>query len=423
MEGERLEVRAFASVGELAEGDEPLDATVEEAAAEIPEFEIPTETANADWTQKGGNSAHFVLNPALGGNLTQLWSANIGSGDSRKHRLSADPVVADGRVFTLDSRSQVKAHSTAGAALWSADLTPGSERNADASGGGLAFGDGRVYATTGFGSLVALDAATGAELWVQDTDSAVAGPPTFADGLVYTVSRDNRAWALDAETGRIRWQLPGTPSPSGLIGGAAPVVTDRVAVFPLSSSELVAALKKSGVRVWASPISGQRRGTAYTSVSDLSGDPVFTGDRVYAGTQSGRTVAVTASGGQRLWTAEEGAYSPVVPAGNSVFLVTDQAELVRLDAETGERVWGFELPYFVKERPRRLKSVFAHYGPILAGGRLIVVSDDGQLREFDPQDGTLLKSTKLRSGAASNPVVAGGTLYLVTTNGQLHAFR
>ena len=403
-------------------GEEGARAT-DEPANQARDINLPAATANADWTQKGGNAAHYIANPALGPALAPFWSASIGSGDSRKFRLTADPVVADGRVFTLDARSTVMAHSTAGASLWRRDLTPTSERNGDASGGGLAFGDGRVFATTGFGALVALDAETGAELWVQDTDAAVAGAPAFANGLVYIVSRDNRAWAVDAETGRIRWQLPGTPSPSGLIGGAAPLVTDRVAVFPLSSSELVAALKKSGVRVWASPVSGQRRGRAYASVTDVSGDPVLDGDRIYVGTQSGRTVALTATGGQRLWTAEEGAYSPVAPVGGSVFLISDQAELVRLDAETGERIWGVELPYFTKDKPRRFKSVFAHYGPVLAGGRLIVASDDGQVREFNPVDGTQIGSFALRGGAASDPVVAGGTLYLVSKNGQLHAFR
>lgn len=424
LEGERLAIRDLALAAAVDDDTgEGAEAVVDELADIARAIDLPAETANTNWTQKGGNAQHYIANPALGRTLTPLWSANIGSGDSRKYRLTADPVIADGRVYTLDARSQVMAHSTAGAALWRASVTPPSERNQDASGGGLAYGDGRLYVTTGFGALVALDAATGAELWVQDTDAAVAGAPAFANGLVYLVSRDNRAWAVDAETGRIRWQLPGTPSPSGLIGGAAPAITDRVAVFPLSSSELVAALQKSGVRVWASPISGQRRGRVYATVTDISGDPVVADDRIYVGTQSGRTVAVTASGGQRLWTAEEGAYSPVMPAGDSVFLVTDQAELVRLDAETGTRIWGVELPYFTKSKPKRYKSVFAHYGPILAGGRLIVASDDGLVREFDPVDGSEIGSFALRGGAASDPVVAGGTLYLISANGQLHAFR
>ena len=54
------------------------------------------------------------------------------------------------------------------------------------------------------------------------------------------------------------------------------------------------------------------------------------------------------------------------------------------------RVWGVKLPFFTKERPKRQATVFAHYGPVLAGGRLYVASNDGLIRAFDPTNGALL---------------------------------
>ena len=352
-----------------------------------------------------------------------MWSTSIGAGETRKHRISADPIVAENKIFTLDARSQVRAISTGGNLLWSADLTPGYERNQDASGGGLAYGAGMVFATSGFGALTALDAETGDVLWTQDTDAVVSSAPAYADGLVYVVSRNNVAWAINADNGRVRWQLPGTPSPSGMVGGAAPLVTGRTVVFPFGSSELVAALRKSGIRVWGTAISGQRRGRVYASVTDITGDPVLVGDRIYAATQSGRSVALSAASGERIWTAEEGAYSPVYPAGSAVFLVSDEARLIRLDAETGSEVWAVELPNFTRERERRRKAVFAHFGPVLAGGRLVVASDDGLIRYFSPDDGSALGTLAIRGGAASDPVIADGTLYVISKSGQLHAFR
>ncbi|MEO8532087.1 MAG: PQQ-binding-like beta-propeller repeat protein, partial [Deltaproteobacteria bacterium] len=69
------------------------------------------------------------------------------------------------------------------------------------------------------------------------------------------------------------------------------------------------------------------------------------------------------------------------------------------------------------------KEVYAHYGPILAGGRLLVASNDGVLRMFSPESGALIGQTELPGGAASNPVIVGGTLYVVNQNGQLLAYR
>ena len=54
---------------------------------------------------------------------------------------------------------------------------------------------------------------------------------------------------------------------------------------------------------------------------------------------------------------------------------------------------------------------------------MIVASNDGMLRSFDPVNGALAGSVEIPGGATTAPVVAGGTLYLVSRKGQLHAFR
>ncbi|MGC9417555.1 MAG: PQQ-binding-like beta-propeller repeat protein [Rhodovulum sp.] len=413
--GERLGVRE-------ALGLEGAEAS-EEATPASAAITLPAPVARADHPQPGGNAAHLPEHAALSAAPQRIWSVGIGQGNTRRHRITASPVVADDTVFTLDSQSRVNAVSTGGAVLWTADLTPASERSRDASGGGLAFGDGRLFATTGFGELVALDPATGSVLWTQRTDAPVTGAPAYRDGIVYVVSRDSRAWAVRAEDGRVQWQLPGTPSPAGMVGAAAPAVSDRLAVFPFGSAELVATLRQSGVRVWQASVAGQRRGFVYAKVTDIVADPVIAGGVLYTGNQSGRAVALDAASGERIWTAEEGAYGAVVPVGGAVFLVSDQAQLVRLDADSGETVWAVDLPYFTKQKVKRRKAVHAHYGPVLAGGRLWVASDDGLLRAFSPESGAPLGQVELPGGAASRPVVAGRTLYVVSTRGQLHAFR
>ena len=37
-----------------------------------------------------------------------------------------------------------------------------------------------------------------------------------------------------------------------------------------------------------------------------------------------------------------------------------------------------------------VEAIYAHYGPVLAGGRLVVASSDGVLRFFSPTDGALV---------------------------------
>lgn len=390
----------------------------------VQKISLPNQVSNANWTHRIGSPATRTSHPALAAQLTGVqWSTAIGEGDSRRHRITADPVVANGRIFVMDAKSTVTAVALSGETLWSVDLTPARDQQNDAGGGGLAFGDGKLIVSSGFGKVRALDPATGGEIWKQDLDAPATGTPSVSRGLVYVVSGDNVAWAIDSETGRVEWQLDGASDVSNVSGGPAPAISDDLVIFAFGSGEMQAAFRKGGLRRWDATVAGQRRGIAASTVSDITGDPVIAGNTVFAGSHSGRIVAVNAESGSRIWTAKDGALGPVWPAGGSIFAVTDRNEVVRLDGETGTRIWGTKLPFFVREDARRRVEIVAHYGPVLAGGRVLVASNDGLIRSFDPASGALLSAVEVPGGATSNPVVAGNTLYVVSRKGVLHAIR
>ncbi|MBZ0129997.1 MAG: PQQ-binding-like beta-propeller repeat protein [Rhodobacteraceae bacterium] len=423
LEGQRFDVRTplADAIPDANAAESDQTAALNEQINRAIKINLPRPGNLTAWTHRNGGADHFSGNLALGADLTRMWSANIGAGNSRKHRITSDPIVAGGRIYTLDAQSRVMAHSTIGAAIWVRELIPASDRAEEATGGGLAYEDGVIFATTGFGEVSALNAADGNVIWTQKLDAPVVAPPTVSKGTVFVVSRDNRAWALKASNGRIDWQQQSTRADAGLIGGAAPAVSGRMVILPFSSGELVAAMANNGLRSWSVAVSGSRRGQARSNIGDISSDPVITRNRVYAANQSGRVTAVSLSDGERIWTANEGSYSPVWPVDNSVFLVSDAAQLVRLDARNGEVIWAVDLPAYRKDKTRR--DSFAHFGPVLAGGRLLVASSDGVMRGFDPVSGDLVSSIDIPSGAASQPVIVDGVLYVLSQNGQLHAYR
>ena len=411
--GPRLDLRA-----QLDQAQPTPEPTAQPVA-----LSLPAQATNRDWTHRGGNAQHRPGHPALGGTLAPLWVVSIGAGDGRQHRITAEPVVTADRIFTLDSRALVSAVSTGGALLWSRDLTPENESADDASGGGLAIGGNRLFVTSGFGRLTALDTATGSVIWSQRFDAPVSAAPTVEGDLLYVVAEDSSAWAIEADSGKVHWQLPGTPSIAGVVGGPGPAISGQIVILPFPSGEVQGVLKDSGLKLWQATVGGKRLGRASAFVPDITGDPVIVGDTAYIGNQGGRLAAVDVRSGSRLWTAGEGAYGTVMPVGGSLFLVSDAAQLVRLDADTGALIWAVDLPEFTTDKVKKLKDVYANYGPLLAGGRLIVASGDGVIRQFDPASGALTGSLGLDGAAATDPVVAGGVLYLVTTDGKLHAFR
>lgn len=174
-------------------------------------------------------------------------AANIGSGSNRKNRIAA-PVVADGRVHhrrghrrhrDLDKRCHA----------WTSDLTASFDKGGGQSAGGLATAGNRVFATTGYGELVSLDAASGAILWRQRVDAPISEPrrPMAARSM-------SLAWM--ARPGRrSEWQgdlaAVGTPGKTAYVGTAAPSIGDRAVVFPSAAGDLMVVLKiGGGTKIW-----------------------------------------------------------------------------------------------------------------------------------------------------------------------------
>ena len=422
LQGERFPTRAPLDASLPIEGQPAPTAPAMAANLSLP-ISLPAQSSG-DWTHRAGNARHLMPHAALSPAPALAWSAAIGSGSSRKNRIAAAPVVADGRIFTIDAGVAVTATSTTGQTLWSVDLAAAFDLGGGVSGGGLAVAGNRLFATTGYGEVVALDVASGQVLWRQRVDAPVSGAPATDGEAVYVSGRDGSAWAIAAGDGKVIWQVVGTPGTAAYLGTAAPSITDGAVIFPTSAGDLMAVLKiGGGTKIWQSSLAGKRLGRAYAFTYDVTGDAVIDGKILYAGSGAGRTVAMAVASGERVWSAGEGALGPVAVAGGSIFLVNDEAKLVRLDASTGEVIWAVEMPYFQADKIKKRKAIYAHYGPVLAGGRVMVVSSDGLLRAFDPTDGSLTHSTQIPGGAASQPAVAGGVLYVVGGNGQLHAFR
>lgn len=414
--GERL------GTHEVLQDGGPVDVTPPNTARAL---SLAASTVNAGWSQSPVSPFARVENAALNRTLTPVFSVDIGAGDSRRQRINVDPVVSGGRIYTMDAEHRLSAVSTSGQILWQKSMVPARERAGQAQGGGLAVADGRLYVASGYGRLTALDAASGAEIWEQRLGNTATGAPTAAGGLVYLTSGDSRAWAIEADSGRIRWQIDAPENIANVAGAPAPALNDKAVIFAFGNGGVQAAFRQGGLRLWSADVVGSRVGSALAQVGDITGGPVIAGDRVYIGNHSGRIVAFNVGNGERLWTARMGARGPVWPAGDSVFLVSDRNQLVRLDAASGTQIWAVDLPGYepVRRPQRRRDSAYAHYGPVMAGGRLVLASSDGALRSFDPASGALIGVTEVPGGATTAPAIANGTLYVVTKKGQLAAYR
>ena len=427
IKGERIDIRVplEKTVGMISEDD----ANTVEYANLLKKNNTPRPIQLADmrrhqvWPQLNGNAAHRIQHPALSKRPSLIWSTPIGNGNSRQHRITGSPIYAAGHIFAMDSQSRVTAVSANGREIWSTSLVPPYERPDDASGGGLAYEAGVIYATTGFGNLYAMRASSGDLIWTQEFEAPASFPPAVSDGLVFLVTLDNQAWAVDTGSGRLRWNWQSTEATASTATGGTPAVSGDLVILPYPSGEVQAANHKSGEIVWAVTVGGARGAAARSALRAISGAPVIDGDTLYVANQAGKMASIDINTGITRWTATEGSSNPAWPEGDSVFVVSDAAELVRLEASSGKRIWSSPLPGDKSSLFQRKKAVYANFGPILAGQRLIVASGDGFIRFFDPVSGKLTASASVSGGAATGPIVASGRMYLVSAQGHLTAYQ
>ncbi len=392
----------------------------------LSQVSLPPAQVNSEWTHRNGSSRGRVAHPALSPAPQLRWSVDIGEGSDRRRRLLTGPVVSGGLIYTLDAAGRLSATTPAAETVWSVSVVPPGQNPDSGPGGGMAVADGVLFVTTGFGETLALDPRSGGIYWRRTFEGPIRAAPTVAGGRVYVVLRSDVAYALDPTDGSALWLVQGTGG-TGLLGGASIATQGQIVAVPFASGEVLGLLTRNGLQIWGTAVTGGRRTEARDRITDISGDPVFDGGVVYASNQSGRTVALDAETGERFWTMPEGSYGPAWPVGGSLFLLSDQGELVRASRETGEILWLTQLPeYSLRRRVFRSPvrgDAFAHYGPILAGGRLWVASGDGFLRGFDPTNGALIYQTEIPGGAAAAPAVAGGVMYVVGADGRLFAFQ
>ena len=377
--------------------------------------------ANQSWEQSGGNPTHAMGHLALNGVLKRAWTADVGDGVGDDRFLLGQPLIVDGVVYTMDSRSVVSAFSAdTGKQVWQIDLEP-EEEDDGYFGGGVAYHSGRVFVTTGFAEVVALDGDSGELLWRHGVPAPLRAAPTAVDGRVFAVTVENQLVAISASQGERLWQHNGISETTGILGAASPAVEGSIVIVPYSSGEIFALLVENGRLLWNDTLAAIRPIDPIADLADIEGQPVIAGGLVYAISHSGRMIATDLRRGSRAWDIDIGGVQTPWVSGDFIYVVTNQAQVVCLTRLDGRIRWVTALSRF--EDAEDQEGLIQWYGPVLAGGRLMVAGSHGEAVFLSPYDGEVQSSLDLPGGAVVPPAVAANSLYILTAGADLVAFR
>jgi outer membrane protein assembly factor BamB len=394
---------------------------------------LPQPLDTPAWPGAGGFSHHAMHHLVMADAPKKIWETGIGEGTGLRNHIFAEPIVADGKIFTMDSDGEISAIDAAtGKRLWREKTAPKSKQQnfgflpwksppSRFLGGALSVDGGKLFATTGAAEVVAFDASNGKELWRTPVETPIRAAPTVNGGRVFIITIENQVVALAANDGRKLWSYSGASTPTVILGGTAPAVDGGVVVAALTTGELVALRTDSGTQLWLENVVATRRTEAAASLPDIAARPVIDKGRVYAVGQSGVMVAIDLRTGSRLWEVPIAGINEPWVAGDFLYAVSVDSEAICVDARTGRIVWVTQLPGFANEKRKKGRIVWA--GPALASDRLILVGSNGEALSLSPYSGVVLGKVELDSSASLVPVFANSTMYVLDDDGQLAAYR
>lgn len=353
----------------------------------------------ADWPQDrhdelgtGNQTFELWLSTTTAPSLTQHWAVDCCT--------STGVTVANGMAFMgLDSHLLFYSF----AALYADKLATGAQAwqfitaYYDRVSQTPTVADGVVYDTDWFGSLFALDAKTGTELWAAQlptgTGLGSGSSPTVANGVVY-IDSPGRLNAIDATNGGLLWShQPGTSTglgsaPAVLIGGS---VAGGEVIAGETDGNLYAYVASTGALLWSKPGGGASK-------------PAIVGGNVYMGSSNGTIYARNVSTGALVWKyATGGAVYPPAVAGSTVFASSAGGNLYALNAATGAVLWA--------------KAMNPGTAPAVANGVVYFGRTDGKVQALNASNGVGLGNVTPANPQLDSrgPIVANGVVYFTTS--------
>jgi outer membrane protein assembly factor BamB len=329
----------------------------------------------------------------------------------------------------MDGVADVSAHDAkTGAMIWRRNIRPRSKRDHEGWGGGLAWFDGKVYASSGFREVIQLDAATGAIGWRSATDAPVHAAPTISGGRLYVVDVNDEVLALNLTDGSQAWTYQALTEPARMLQASSPAVSGETVVTSFASGELVALQAANGAELWNTSLSRASRTNALSEIRDIAGRPVLFRTDVYAVSHSDVMAGVDFRTGQARWTLPISATTTPWPAGDVVYVVDLSGQLICISRESGQIYWMKDLDEAVKtpgkgRKVRNKKARIYWSSPIMASNRLIVADNQGDALAVNPKTGAVLSTLKLGSADLMGPIAVDDMIYFVTDKAELVAIR
>jgi len=338
--------------------------------------------------------------------LERLWSLNIG-GDLGERYHQFKPSITDGKIFAVSAEGDVvAADSKTGEVLWRREL------DVEVLGG-VGAGNGLAILSTLNGEVLALSADDGSERWRYQASSEVVAQPQMNAELVVIQQLDGKMVALSLDDGAVRWSYDSQIPRLSLRGTSAPIVAADLTLAAFANGKMVAVDNQAGRQVWEQRISLAEGRSELERIIDIDAQPLVYNRLVYVGGYQGRLAAVSPADGRIVWARDHSTYRGLAGGFGNIYTVTDEGSVQSYDARSSASVWQ--------------QDALLHRGvtsPVVIGNSVLVGDAEGYIHAMSQVDGHLTARYRVdSSGLQSDFLVRDDIIYALSNDGRLAALK
>jgi outer membrane protein assembly factor BamB len=336
----------------------------------------------------------------------RTWSAGLG-GDSERLRLALRPIVVDGKVYAASHDGEVVALAAdTGRRAWTV-------KTKLALSAGPEVDNGLVVLGSSDGDIIALDAANGSERWRKSIGSEVLARPLIAKDVVVIRTVDGHVEGMAATDGSQRWAVDEEVPRLTLRGTAPPVLAGDRIVAGFDDGKVLAIDPRNGDVLWDAVVNAPHGRTELERLSDIDSPARVSGDDIFVVGFQGRIAMLALDSGQIWWARDASSYRGFTMDDDNIYLTNADSVVVAMKRSDGAVVW--------EQDAMKRRGLTA---PALDGDALVVGDFEGYLHWLDKTTGEIVARQKTDGERITNAAVTTDAgVFVQTDSGKLLAFK
>jgi outer membrane protein assembly factor BamB len=263
------------------------------------------------------------------------------------------------------------------------------------------------------GDVIALDAKSGMQRWKQPIASEVLARPLIVNDVVILRTVDGHVEAMALADGTARWAVDEQVPRLTLRGTAPPVLANDRIVAGFDNGKVLAIDPKSGEVLWDAIVNAPKGRTELERLSDIDSPIRVAGDDIFVVGFQGRIAMLALDSGQIWWARDASSYRGFAMDEQNLYLTNSDSVVIAMRRTDGAVQW--------EQAALRRRGLTA---PAIDGNSLVVADFEGYLHWLDIGTGEIVARQKADGERITNaPLTSDAGVFVQTDSGKLLGLR